>query len=294
MMDEFDLPALRPPTKTTGPFPLDGQDVSTLSRAQIKQALGKGATVYHNCSTRIARIHEDVIVKYGADVNIWEANNMKYVKEHTTIRLPKVIDAWEEIDDEQTICYIVMDYIEGELLSEIWSELTEETRYDINCQLSDFVHQLQSLKMDSPGPIGGGISNGAFFTDYGAGPFESKDAIEAYFNERLLVCQDFGIATTQPPFHGQFEHLVMCHMDLHIRNIILDDEGKIWLIDWTFAGMYPPYFEMAVLVRQGWAQYFQDALRLLKYEQYNEEIARLIAIGFAFTTGALCKPRGLN
>jgi hypothetical protein len=148
--------------------------------------------------------------------------------------------------------------------------------------------------MDSPGPIGGGISNGAFFTDYGAGPFTSKNDIEMWFNERLLVCQEFGIASqTQPTFQGQFEHLVMCHMDIHTRNLIVDEQKRVWLIDWANAGMYPPYFETALIVKQGWNEYFQDLLQLLEYEQYSEETGRLLAIGFAFSTGTLCKPRGL-
>lgn len=29
-------------------------------------------------------------------------------------------------------------------------------------------------------------------------------------------------------------------MDLNERNILLDDEGKIWLINWDLAGAYPP------------------------------------------------------
>ncbi|PGG96155.1 hypothetical protein GX51_07959 [Blastomyces parvus] len=122
----------------------------------------------------------------------------------------------------------MLEYIEGQLVSEIWSHLSEETRYDINQKLYDFVRQLRSLKMDSPGPIGGGISNGAFLTDYGAGPFTSKNDIEMWFNERLLVCQEFGIASqTQPTFQGEFGHTVMCHMDVYTRNLILDNQGKI-------------------------------------------------------------------
>ena len=61
-----------------------------------------------------------------------------------------------------------MEYIDGHLVAEVWPQLNKEARYDINQQLLDFVRQLQSPTMDSPGPIGGGVSNGTFFTDYGA------------------------------------------------------------------------------------------------------------------------------
>ncbi|OJD22277.1 hypothetical protein ACJ73_06378 [Blastomyces percursus] len=125
------LPALRAPTQTTGPFPLDGQDSSNMSRNQIKRVLDSAPKVYWNRATQITRI-----------AMMW------------------------------------LKYIEGRLVSEVCPHLSEEARYDINQQLYGFVRQLQSLKMDSPGPIGGGVSKGAFFTDYGAGPFTSKNDIE--------------------------------------------------------------------------------------------------------------------
>lgn len=113
------LPALRAPTQTTGPFPLDGEDSSNMSRNQIKRVLDSAPKVYWNGDTQITRIANDVIVKHGADVQISEANNMKYVHEHSTIHLPKVIDAWEEKENDLATCYIVMKYIEGRLVSEI-------------------------------------------------------------------------------------------------------------------------------------------------------------------------------
>lgn len=45
-------------------------------------------------------------------------------------------------------------------------------------------------------------------------------------------------------------------------------------------------------MKQGWDEYFQDLLQLLGYEQHSHETERLLVIGFAFSTGALCKPRG--
>src|SRR2546421_5871286 len=53
------------------------------------------------------------------------------------------------------------------------------------------------------------LSYGTFFTDYGAGPFASREDMEAWFNGRLIVCQEFGLASqNQPTFDGQFKRLV--------------------------------------------------------------------------------------
>lgn len=42
--------------------------------------------------------------------------------------------------------------------------------------------------------------------------------------------------------------LVLCHMDLNMRNIIVDRRGDVWLIDWGMAGAFPSWFDYANLV----------------------------------------------
>lgn len=32
--------------------------------------------------------------------------------------------------------------------------------------------------------------------------------------------------------------LVLCHQDLNMRNIIVGDDGRLWQVDWTWAGFY--------------------------------------------------------
>ncbi|KAB8069845.1 kinase-like domain-containing protein [Aspergillus leporis] len=291
------LPGLRRPNKTIGPFPFDDIDIRTIQRHTLVHALSTAPKIWDNGGVKVARIARGVVVKYGHDVNICEADNMRYVSQHTTIRLPSLLDSWVEvecgdnIEGGETICYIVMSYIDGILVDEVWSELSNTIRCGIQKQLHDFIRQLRHLKADRPGPIGGGVSQGAFFTDYGAGPFASKGEMEGWFDDRLAVCQDFGIVDAgQPGFGGLFQHLVMCHMDIHLRNLILDDQGKVWLIDWAFAGMYPAYFETASILRHGRQTYFQHLLDQLEYRKDSEQTNRLFALSFALTTGALCKP----
>ncbi|KAJ2962731.1 hypothetical protein NUW54_g14321 [Trametes sanguinea] len=37
--------------------------------------------------------------------------------------------------------------------------------------------------------------------------------------------------------------LVLTHGDLNLRNILVGEGGRLWLIDWGDAGFYPPWFE---------------------------------------------------
>ncbi|GIK00428.1 hypothetical protein Aspvir_004453 [Aspergillus viridinutans] len=290
----LELPGLRRPQETGSVFPLKDNDIANLSRDQLIHALDAAPPLWENGGVRIVRVSSGVVVKYGSDVHIWEAANMRFVAQHTNIRLPTVLDAWEtngESGHEDTICYIAMSYIRGQQLDEVWPTLSDASRCDIQQQLHQFIQELRLLKSDKPGPIGGGVSNGAFFTDYGAGPFVSQEDMERWFDGRLAVCRQFGLVDqAQEGFRGLFRDLAMCHMDLHPRNIILDGRGKVWLIDWAFAGMYPAYFETASILRNGWTTYFGDWLGQGDRARFGEEINRLFSISFALTTGALCQP----
>lgn len=81
----------------------------------------------------------------------------------------------------------------------------------------------------------------------------------------------------------------MCHMDLHARNIIVDRLGKIWLIDWGQAGFYPCHFEFAQLKSEAGLEELRKGM--MSDERLRDGLARLEAIGFALTTGALCRPK---
>lgn len=35
-----------------------------------------------------------------------------------------------------------------------------------------------------------------------------------------------------------------------MRNIIVGDDGRLWLIDWAWAGFYPPWFEFVAMRMQ--------------------------------------------
>ena len=35
--------------------------------------------------------------------------------------------------------------------------------------------------------------------------------------------------------------------DIHMCNVIIGDDGRVWLIDWDWAGFYPEYFEFLAM-----------------------------------------------
>ncbi|KAJ3500362.1 hypothetical protein NLJ89_g9832 [Agrocybe chaxingu] len=55
-----------------------------------------------------------------------------------------------------------------------------------------------------------------------------------------------------PPFPGNGdERLVFVHGDLSPSNILLSDDGVLWLIDWADAGYYPEWMEAVAAWQYG-------------------------------------------
>ena len=281
-----------PTATSTSLFPLGEKSINSISREEIIHAARTAPILHQQGGVTVARVHRDAVLKYGEDVGLSEARNMQLVMESTDVRLPTLFDAWQVKDDGQETVYLLMQYIEGDVLDRKWPGLDLDTRQLVHSQLNEFLRQLHTIRLPAPGPLGGDVCRGVLFTDYGAGPFKSRADLESWFDERLLVCQQFHRAPqTQPSFSGQFESLVMCHMDIAKRNLVLDRQRRLWVLDWAYAGGYPVYFEEAVLRRMGVPDFTEGLLRMVG-EDHTEDVKRLLAVGFALTTGACTRPAG--
>ncbi|KAL2798160.1 hypothetical protein BJX66DRAFT_295805, partial [Aspergillus keveii] len=64
--------------------------------------------------------------------------------------------------------------------------------------------------------------------------------MNAYMDRRLEYRNDTIDLSLNP--------LVFCHGDICPRNIILEDDGSICLVDWGYAGFYPRFFELLALL----------------------------------------------
>jgi len=97
------------------------------------------------------------------------------------------------------------------------------------------------------------------FTESGAGPFDSYDAMTRWFDTRRtrLMLYLYEVRRGELPEVSTFDNsdpLVVSHGDLNMRNILLEKDqvsghySKIWLIDWDYAGFYPPSMEYAFML----------------------------------------------
>lgn len=142
--------------------------------------------------------------------------------------------------------------------------------------LADDILQLRNLKPEASGMIASAAGKKSkevriWFTPFG--PFESVDefhkyvrkgfpldATESVFGEKVYLCH-----TTQYNF-------CMTHGDLTPRNMILDEKGRLVLIDWEMAGWRPEYWEFAKIFYNISASDFYDLIKT-HFVNYERELA---------------------
>ncbi|KAJ5248451.1 hypothetical protein N7489_002218 [Penicillium chrysogenum] len=227
-------------------------------------------------------------MKGGGTVLPCEAKTLNLVASRTGIRAPRVHRSFQVEDDTQyfgTKGYIVMDFIPGQPLDKCWADLTSNNQRQIAIQIAEMIKEMQSVVILQPGPPGGGPFRGRFFTDYSAGPFKDSAGFQGWFNHKLDICKHVKQCPKDiPPF--QFTTFVLTHQDISPRNLILDQNGEVWLVDWAFAGAYPPAFESAALLAQQFFTGFNEAVLSL-IPRFPEEERQLDSIGYGLTTAAL-------
>lgn len=241
-------------------------------------AYGKAAPVLHSLGgVEVVRLSHNLVLKSGTDVLASEGETMRYVM--TTfpeVRLPRVYRYFNvdfPISYFGVKGYIVMDYVDGLSLDSCWDQLSQEVQKKIVIQVAAMVNQLQSIHSDSPGVIGGGISRGIWFSDYGAGPFTTKEIFEKWINWKLGLSKHYKRAAANVP-QIEYHYFVLIHGDLSPRNLILDADNRVWLIDWGCAGVYPPIFEAASVKHQVQFKGFAQLLLPLIYN-HADELAQL-------------------
>lgn len=191
--------------------------------------------------------------------------------------------------------YIVMDYVPGKSLDDLWPCLDDEQRESVVDRVVRLVNRMQSETLPdgtSPGPVDYDPEKpwqGPFLTDYGAGPFTTTQEMEDWFNHKRDVCHKLNQAGDCAPIF-EFHDLVLTHHDIAPRNVIVNEETlEVSLIDWQQGGLYPPGFEQAALGYGGpgeWDDEFCQAVLAKLWDPAQTQRQALQAIMYGLTTGA--------
>ncbi|GKZ98454.1 hypothetical protein AnigIFM59636_003249 [Aspergillus niger] len=218
-------------------FPLDNKDLDCVSDESLVDL--ESAPILHDLGkTTVVRLSKDLVLKGGGDVLPCEAKVLQLVASKSNIRAPRVHRSLHFMEDTKyssTMGCIVMDYIDGEPLDKCWRDLSDEQKMDIARQTAQMIIEIQSIKLSETGPIGGGPCRGRFFTHYSTGPFKNVAEFKGWFNHKLDICRTYKHTSSDlAPF--KFTEFVLIHQDISPRNLILDRNGLVWLVDWADAG----------------------------------------------------------
>jgi len=188
------------------------------------------------------RINNAYIVKLRSEN---ELTSMQYVRAHTQVPVP------------QPRCltlskkWLIMDFIQGRMLEECWDSLGFFRQFRIACTLRKYISQLRRLSSTAPGSDG--MVGGVLFDERQLGPIPSALDFKLWCNQiaqlgwsywaRSMKSQGVLCDVTPPPKVVDDWDLTFVHTDLNMSNILLSDDGVLWVVDWAEAGFYPKWLE---------------------------------------------------
>ncbi|KDQ58933.1 hypothetical protein JAAARDRAFT_46576 [Jaapia argillacea MUCL 33604] len=184
-----------------------------------------------------------LVLKVGCVGTASEADILRFISKSTRIPVPRVILSATGLGRH----YTLMTRAVGRNLQNAWQDMDAEQQTKIISQLRDFVDQLRALMPPDAHRIsgfdGGPLLDSRLPGSQPCGPFSS----EKDFNEHLLDCTrvyvcDEIVDEIRPQL--SLDHRIyFTHADLAARNIIVDGDQIVALLDWENSGWFPEYWE---------------------------------------------------
>ncbi|KAG6819247.1 hypothetical protein H0H93_013794 [Arthromyces matolae] len=259
------LNILQPPTIPK--ISLQGSEIDSLSDTEILEMFQNSSKPFDD-SGALKLLPVNIVVKVSFDPdpsNIREELVHNLLFEQTSIPVPRMRRV---IPCDIGVIY-AMDYIPGQSLDKVWDSLSVWQKIWIIFTLRRYVQQLHRIKATPQTPPGG-LTNTTVAKDsmshlWGPlmsekGPFDSSDALFDFLDQGSIRMANAQQLPSDSPIRHDLvdrsEPLVLTHNDLHMGNIVLADDGRLWIIDWAWAGYHPKWFEyVGVVIREGsWSE----------------------------------------
>ena len=235
-------------------------------------------------------ISKPLIVKKSPFTHLTEAATLQFVAAHTAVPVPRVRCAFVR----KNRAYLVMERLPGVTFAEAWPKLSAAQVTAVFKQLRAMLAELGAL----PSPPAGGVQScvGGSLRDSRIarsrprfGPFPDTQAFHLWLREGLRPeehperddagdqdWQDLKAMAARQD--GPWPALVFTHGDLNPFNIFVHEGRVVGIIDWGFAGWYPPYWEYTAAwyrnsIRKAWQDVLPEFLDTFP-EELEMEITR--------------------
>ncbi|KAF3287394.1 hypothetical protein TWF970_007118 [Orbilia oligospora] len=230
-----------------------------MSRVLTAEELERAINLLPDIGT-VKKNDDNTILKVGS-YRLSEAATMQYIAENTTIPVPKVYGSYKDEKTQKT--HLVMEYIEGDCLEDVWEDFGLEKKEDIISQLKRILDELRSLEETPRGPY-------SSEEEFSQGIIDTLLEKEATAFPRL-VCE-----MVQDILKGH--KIVLTHGDFLPRNILVKDGKVVAILDWEMAGWYPEYWEYTkIMYRPPYLKsWFKDGMVNKLIKPYYAELAVLM------------------
>ncbi|KKY25339.1 putative phosphotransferase enzyme family protein [Phaeomoniella chlamydospora] len=236
-------------------YPDDTDIASSQCVTRFAGHLRRAEVIWSYGEKYIVKLENQVVVKYGSNVAIEEASNLKWIGDcapHAAI--PRLLGA-ATIGD---LTLIFMSFMEGQSLDKAWPLLTTNEKLSIQKQLNDILGKFRQIMWEEATPMGN-CGNDPRCTDTRRHTRKSSNAIrnEGEFNTFLIR----SFATSSPLLMAirsqlRTDHrIVLSHGDFRPANIMvsLDSNRRVTgLLDFEAFGWYPEYWDYVKAVLSDW------------------------------------------
>ncbi|KAH0537198.1 hypothetical protein FGG08_005976 [Glutinoglossum americanum] len=122
---------------------------------------------------KVVKVGSDMVAKLGPGLDLIEGEAMRFIRSHTGIPMPKVLDVFEK----DGCGYILMEYVGGGRPDEVWHNLSADEQETIVSELSGYISQVGQIAC--PGgtfirSVTGGPEADRRFSSICGGPFQSE------------------------------------------------------------------------------------------------------------------------
>lgn len=249
------LPYFRDAAQLPGPLP---------TRDEIEAVTARLPSNRDPRFRQIVVVRDCFVVKHGVHVDENEGHALLFVEKHLSVPAPRLLAMYRE----EHKLYIVMEFMPGKTLQDIWEHLSEKAKISILQQLRSIWDKMRALP--SPGYFGS-VTNGPLQHRFVwptpdpriTGPFAKEEDLDLALalrsqlnwesNDRRGWTSEF--FARHLPLALKGHQIKFTHSDLQRKNILVEEiDGKgheekrfrvSAVLDWEEAAWYPSYWEYA-------------------------------------------------
>jgi hypothetical protein len=182
-----------------------------------------------------------------------------------------------------------MERIHGRTLEQLWAEVGYRTTFRLAWQLRTYLRAMHKITSSTADGLSSGSVRSPWFQGlYPPAPHSSPVAFAGYLNWWLADCRPRNLKGRPDLLLEPLRKHVFVHQNLAPRNLIVDAQNQLCIVDWGYAGFYPSYMEYVGIEASAmpWLSATSWPARLARWRW---AILRWIAMGRAGLYEKACK-----